>query len=144
MPRALVDTSVLFAAAYRNDSTHERAIPILQGVDTGALPEVVVLDFVLAETLNGLTTNAGHDASTDFLDRMEENIRVHIESLTADGFATAKSLFRQHERFSLVDACLVAYMHGKGLNYLYAFDKDFDAVEDIHRLTTASNPFQPE
>jgi predicted nucleic acid-binding protein len=57
MPRALVDTTVLFAAAHRRDSAHEDALPILQGIDTGALPEAVVLEYVLAETLNGLTTS---------------------------------------------------------------------------------------
>lgn len=144
MPRALIDTTVLFAAAYRQDSAHEKAYPILEGADTGVLPEAIILDYVLAETLNGLTTHAGHDAAIDLLDRIEENSRYHIELLTADGFAKAKAIFRQHERFSLVDACLVAYMYGTGLNYVYAFDDDFDAAEDVHRLTTATNPYKPE
>jgi predicted nucleic acid-binding protein len=144
MPRALVDTTVLFAAAYQSDSAHGDALPILQGVDSGTLPEAVVIDFVLAETLNGLTTHAGHDAATDFLDRVEENARFHIDSLTTDGFASAKALFRQHAPFSLVDACIVAYMQAEGLGYLYAFDDDFNAAEDIYRLDTATNPYQPE
>jgi predicted nucleic acid-binding protein len=144
MPRALVDTTVLFAAAYRNDSAHEDALPILQGIDSTALPEAVLLDYVLAETLNGLTTHAGHDAATDFLDRVEENRRFHIDSLTTDEFATAKALFRQYERFSFVDAAIVAYMQAEGLGYLYAFDDDFDAAEDIYRLDTATDPYQPE
>jgi predicted nucleic acid-binding protein len=68
MPRALVDTTVLFAAAYRRDGAHEEALPILTGIDSADLPEAVVLDYVLGETLNGLTTHAGHDAAVDFLD----------------------------------------------------------------------------
>ncbi len=48
-------------------------------------------------------------AATDFLDRVEENARFHIDSLTTNTFATAKALFRQYERFSFVDACIVAY-----------------------------------
>lgn len=144
MPRALVDTTVLYAAAYRRDGAHDDAIPILRGIDVGDLPEAVILDYVLAETLNGLTTHAGHDAGTDFLDRLEENTRFHIDSLTSDEFATAKSLFRQYERFSFVDASIVAYMQVEGLGYLYAFDNDFDRVEDIFRLDTASNPYQPK
>ena len=71
MPRALVDTTVLFAAAYRHDGAHDDAFPILRGIDTADLPEAVVLEYVLAETLNGLTTHAGHDAATDFLDRIK-------------------------------------------------------------------------
>ncbi len=144
MPRALVDTTVLFAAAYRRDSAHDDALPILRGIDTGELPEAVIPDYVLAETLNGLTTHAGHDAATDFLERLEENTRFHVDSLTADEFATTKSLFRQYERFSFVDAAIVAYMQVQGLGYLYAFDDDFDVAEDVYRLDTASNPYQPE
>lgn len=144
MPRALVDTTVLFAAAYRRDDAHSEALPILQGIDTGDLPEAVIVDYVLAETLNGLTTHAGHDDAVDFLDRVEENTRFHIDSLTTDAFATAKALFRQYEPFSFVDACIVAYMQTEGLGYLYAFDDDFDAAEDVYRLDTAINPYQPE
>ena len=143
MPRAVVDTSVLFAAAYRRDSAHDHGLAILRGIDTAGRPEAVVLDYVLAETLNGLTTHAGHDAGVDFLDRIEENARFHLDSLTADGLATAKALFRQYEAFSFVDACIVAYMQTEGLGYLYAFDDDFDAAEDVYRLDTATNPYQP-
>ncbi|AZH24112.1 PIN domain-containing protein [Haloplanus aerogenes] len=144
MPRALLDTTVLFAAAYRRDEAHDEALAILTGIDTADLPEAVILDYVLAETLNGLTTHAGHAAAVDFLDRIEENARFHIDALTADEFATAKALFRQHEQFSFVDAAIVAYMQAEGLGYLYAFDDDFDAATDVYRLDTATDPYQPE
>jgi hypothetical protein len=77
---------------------------VLHGIDDGTLPEAVVLDYVLAETLNGLTTHAGHDAAVDLLDRIEENTRFHIDTHTTDALATGKALFRQHEPFSFVDA----------------------------------------
>ncbi|WP_144904570.1 type II toxin-antitoxin system VapC family toxin [Halobellus captivus] len=144
MPRALVDTTVLFAAAYRRDSLHEEALSILRCIDSGALPEAVVLDYVLAETLNGLTTHAGHGAAADFLDRVEENSQFHIDFLTGDAFATGKALFRQYEAISFVDACIIAYMQTEGLGYLYSFDDDFDAAEDVFRLDTPNNPYQPE
>ena len=144
MPRTLVDTTVLFAAAYRHDGAHDDALPILRGIDTADLPEAVVLDYVLAETLNGLTTHTGHDAATDFLDRIEENTRFHIDSLTGDAFATGKALFRQYEQFSFVDACIVAYMQTEGLRSLYAFDDDFDGAENVCRLDVATDPYQPE
>jgi predicted nucleic acid-binding protein len=144
MPRAIIDTTVLFAAAYAPDTDHDRAIPILRRIDNADLPEAVVLDFVLAETLNGLGTHAGHEAATDFLDPIEENTRFHIDSLTSDAFAAGKALFRQYERFSFVDACIVAYMQMKGLGYLNALDDEFDVAEDVCRLDTATNPYQTE
>ena len=64
--------------------------------------------------------------------------------MTADGFVTAKALFRQHEKFSFVDSCIVAYMQAEGLGYLYAFDDDFDAADDVYRLDIATNPYQPD
>lgn len=144
MPRALIDTSVLFAAAYDQDTAHADALPILRGIDDGTLPEAVVLDYVLAETMNGLTTHAGHDSAVDFLDRLEENGRFHVEALSASAFATGKALFRRHPPFSLVDAWIVAYMQTEGLGYLYAFDDTFDRLEDIDRLDTDTNPYDPE
>ncbi|WP_049926384.1 type II toxin-antitoxin system VapC family toxin [Halopiger goleimassiliensis] len=143
MPRAVVDTSVLFAASYRRDGAHEDALPILHGIDDQSLPEAIVLEYVLAETLNGLTTHAGHDPAVDFLDRVEENARFHVVSLSTDTLATAKSEFRRYEALSFVDACIVAYMHSNGVEYLYAFDDDFDRVDEVSRLETPTNPYDP-
>ncbi|WP_248897840.1 PIN domain-containing protein [Haloplanus halobius] len=143
MPRALVDTTGLFAAAYRPDSSHDAALPVLRGIDDGSLPEAVVLDYVLAETLNGLVTHASHDAAVDLLDRIEENARFHIDSLSADARTAGKALFRRHEPLSFVDACVIAYMQTEGLGYLYAFDDDFDIIEDVSRLDTATDPYSP-
>ena len=143
MPRAHVDTSVLFAAGYRRDSAHSRALPILHGIDDGSLPEAVVLDYVLAETLNGLAAHAGHDAAVDFLGRVEENRRFHVDSLTGDAFARAKDLFRRYRPFSFVDAAIVSHVQSVDGTYLYAFDDDFDVADDVRRLETATNPFDP-
>lgn len=87
MPSALIDTPVLFGAAYRRDQSHDVALPILQGIADGSLPNAVILDYVLAETLNGLTTHTGHVAAVDFLDRMGTNTRFRIDSRTARAFA---------------------------------------------------------
>ncbi|AOW80057.1 hypothetical protein HTSR_0872 [Halodesulfurarchaeum formicicum] len=143
MPRALLDTTVLFAAAYRRDDAHEVALPILQGIDDGSLPQAVVLDYVLAETLNGLLTHAGHESAVDLLDRLEENARFHIDSLGTDALATGKGLFRRHEPLSFVDANIVAYMQTEGLGYLYAFDDDFDVADGVYRLDRATDPYEP-
>lgn len=35
-------------------------------------------------------------------------------------------------------------MEAEGLGYLYAFDDEFDAADDVYRLDTATNPSRPE
>jgi len=143
MPRAMVDTSVLFAALYRRDSDHEAGLDIVRAADDGSVPELVVLDYVLAETLNGLTTHAGYEAAVDCLARIEENSRFHVERLTNSGLATAKARFRKHAPFSFVDAAIVGYIETAELEFLYAFDDDFDAAKPVTRLDTTTNPHGP-
>lgn len=144
MQRALIDTSVLFAAGYRRDAAHDDGLAILQGMDGGDLPEAIVLDYVLAETLNGLSVKAGHENAVDFLRRIDTNERFHVERLSADSLATAKSLFERHQALSFVDASLAALGRESGTSYLYAFDDDFDRLEAIERLDTPIDPYAPE
>lgn len=142
MPEAVVDTTVLFAAAYPRDTRHEEGFELLRGFDRGDLPEAVVIDYVLAETLNGLNERAGSELATDFLTRLEESERFHVRNTTAGLFADAKAVFRRYENLSFVDAVIVAYMRDTNLEYLYSFDNGFDVAE-VHRLDKVVNPFEP-
>jgi len=144
MPRALIDTTVLFAAAYTRDSSHDAALPVLRGIDDGTLPEAVVLDYVLAETLNGLTTAAGHDAAVDLLDRIEENARFHIDSHSTPTPSRRGKPYSANTNPSPSSMpALSRICKPRGLGYLYAFDDDFDAAKDVYRLDTATNPYDP-
>jgi predicted nucleic acid-binding protein len=51
-------------------------------------------------------------------------------------------LFETYEGLAFGDATTAAYMEREGLEYLYAFDDDFDSDKWINRLTTAENPFE--
>jgi predicted nucleic acid-binding protein len=144
MPRALVDTTVLFAAGYRPDQHHDRGQTLVTAIDDGTLPEGIVTEFVLAETLNGLNKHAGHEAATDMLDRLESNRRFQIVPMTKTAVATGKALFREYNHLSFVDACLLGYLQAESIEYIYSFDGGFDAVDDITRLETAVNPFEPK
>lgn len=128
----------------RRDAFHDAGLAILRGIDDGSLPEAVVLRFVLAETLNGLTAHAGHEAAVDVLDRLERTERVHVEALSASTFTTATARFRTSPSLSLVDACLVAHAERADHESLYAFDDEFDGVDEVVRLGTATNPYDPD
>lgn len=141
MARALVDTTVLYAAADASDEWHDRGISILKGIDDGELPEGIVLGFVLAETINGLTARVSNTAATDFLDRVDANEQFHVERLSAAAFATGKAYFRSDNRLSLVDAFVVAHARGQGIEFVYSFDDDFDGRDGVTRLSTSDNPF---
>ena len=78
--------------------------------------------------------------AVDFLDRLEENARFQLDAPTAGMRTAAESMFRRHERLSFVDAALIGYADTEGLDRLYAFDSDFDAVDGVARLASPTDP----
>lgn len=141
MPVALLDTNVLFASASARDEYHSRAREIIRGVDHGTLPETVVTNYVVAETLNLTRERLGPETATDMLDRLIEGAHFEVTHAPQADFTAAQALFRRYSGLSFVDATLVAYMQRKDVDYLYSFDDGFDAVDGLTRLETAENPF---
>jgi len=138
-----LDTTVLYAAADESDRRHDDGLAIVKGVNEGTLPNGAVVDYVLAETMNGVVRNVSHGAAVDYLDRIERNDRFEVGRLGTEAFATGKAVFRKHDRLSLVDGLVVGYMRDRGLEYVYSFDAGFDGIDGITRLPTADNPYAP-
>lgn len=141
MAVALLDTNVLFAAASARDEYHDTAQEIVHAVDHGELPEAVLTNYVVAETLNLTRERLGTEPANGMLDRLLEGVHFELAHAKQSDFATAQAVFRRYPSLSFVDATVVAYMRREGIEYLYSFDDDFDAIEDLSRLETVTNPF---
>lgn len=141
MPAVLLDTNVLFATASARDTHHDAAREIISGIDRGQLPEAVIVDYVLAETVNLCTERLGTDVGTQLLDRFTEGLHFEICRISKTDFATTQTIYRQYEQLSFVDASLAGYARRTGIEFLYSFDDDFDAVDGLTRLPAAVNPF---
>jgi predicted nucleic acid-binding protein len=141
MPIALLDTNVLFASASARDDYHDRAQEIVRGIDHGELPDAVVTNYVLTETLNLTGEKLGPGAANEMLDRLIEGTHFEIDHAPKADFNAAQALFRRYEELSFVDSTIAAYMQRKDINYLYSFDDDFDALDGVTRMDTADNPF---
>lgn len=141
MTRAVADTTVLYAAANSRATRHETAFAIVRGADTGELPELVVPDPILVETMNGLTRDVGPDTATDFLSRLQRSDGFDLKREPGAVWQTGLDLFRRIDRLSLADAILVASARHHDIQYGYSFDDDFDGVADFTRLSTADDPF---
>lgn len=141
MPVALLDTNVLFASASARDTYHDPALTIVREIDHGTLPEAIVTNYVLAETLNLTREKLSPDVANQLLDRLIAGAYFEIVHAPKTDFNAAQALFRQYSELSFVDATIAAYMNRENIEYLYSFDGDFDAVEWITRLETVDNPF---
>lgn len=141
MATALIDSNALIGSRLATDQHHDTAHDILTGVDTGELPSGRIPDDVLSEVLNYLHTKVGNTVAVETLDAIQASVDLEVDGTTKTDFDAGRSLFRQYEGLSFTDAVIVAYMRRTGIDYLYSFDDDFDAVEEITRLDVAKNPF---
>jgi predicted nucleic acid-binding protein len=137
----LLDTNILFASASARDAHHTPAREIIRGIDHGDLPKAILTNYVVAETLNLTREKLGPDAANGMLDRLIEGTHFELVTTPQSDFNASQAVFRRYPELSFVDATIVAYMQRNGIEYLYSFDDDFDAVSDISRIESADNPF---
>lgn len=141
MTRAVVDTTVLYAAANSRATRHGTAFAIVRGADASELPQLIVPDPILVETMNGLTRDVGPDTATDFLSRLQRSDGFTIQREPDTVWQTGLDLFRRIERLSLADAIFVASARHQDIQYGYSFDDDFDGLAEFTRLSTPDDPF---
>jgi len=141
MTRAVVDTTVLYAAANRRASRHETAISIVRGADRGVLPQFLVPDPILVETMNGLSRDVGAETATDVLGRLQRGDQFDVRREPDTVWQTGLDLFHRVDRLSLADAIFVASARHHEIEYGYSFDDDFDGIDGLTRLATADDPF---
>ena len=142
MPVAALDSNILID--YKDTSSgdrHEQAEDIVFAIDSGELPIARVTNYVLLESLNWLHERQRHDIAVDLRLRLSDSAGFELVHSAQKDFHRAVELFETYEGLAFGDATIVAYMEREGIEYLYSFDDDFDAVGDITRLETVNNPF---
>lgn len=142
MAVAVLDSNVL--VDYKDtsaDGRHERAEAIVYGVDSGDLPTARITNYVLLETLNWIHERQRHDVAVDLRRRLSASAGFELVNAAQADFHRAVELFETYEGLAFGDATVAAYMERAGIEYLYSFDDDFDAVDGISRLETAVDPF---
>lgn len=143
MAVAVIDTNVLVARVSSRDVNHDTATRIVNAADNGDLPTMRVTNYVLTETLNYLHERQQHRVAVEFYNRLTEAAGFELVHVPKGVFSTAVELFERYDSLSFGDATIGAYMENEGLEYLYSFDDDFDAVDGFTRFETITNPFTP-
>lgn len=141
MAVAVVDTSVLLGLADSDDDHHEAGSSIVREMDRGDLPTGRVTNYVVVETLNWIHERQHHRKAVEIYERLNESAGFEILQTAQKDFGRAVELFDTYEGLAFGDATIVAYLQREGIEYLYSFDDDFDAVDGLTRLETPVNPF---
>jgi len=142
MAEALVDSNVVLAYRNSRDQYHDRATPIVEGMDAGELPRGVVTNYAIPEILNPIAKLAGHDRAVETFDFLTESRGFRVRQVAQEDFERGRSLFRRKGGLEITDAILVAHMRRTDTEFIYSFDDDFDRLDGVTRLTTADNPFE--
>ncbi|MDL0118534.1 PIN domain-containing protein [Halobacterium salinarum] len=140
MAVAVVDTGVLIGMADSDDEHHGVAKEIVQGMDHGDLPTGRVTNYIILETLNWIHTRKRHEKAVETRRRLNKSAGFEVLQAAQKDFHRAVELFETYDGFAFGDATIAAYMEREDIEYLYSFDDDFDAIEDITRLETPDNP----
>jgi len=142
MAVAVVDSNILID--YKDtssDSRHERAENIIYAIDGGELPTARITNYVLLESLNWIHERQRHDIAVDLRTRLSDSAGFELVHSAQKDFHRAVELFETYDGLAFGDATIAAYMEREGIEYLYSFDDDFDALGGITRLETPDNPF---
>ncbi|WP_135855142.1 type II toxin-antitoxin system VapC family toxin [Halorussus salinus] len=143
MAVAVVDTNVLVARVSARDANHDAACAIVDAADHGELPTMRVTNYVLTETLNYIHERQQHQVAVELYERLTEAAGFELVHSPKADFSQAVELFEQYDGLSFGDATIAAYLKREEIEYLYSFDTDFEAIDGITRLDTATNPFEP-
>ena len=141
MAVTVVDTGILIGMADTDDQHHDIALEIVQAMDHGDLPTGRVTNYIVLETLNWIHTRKRHEKAVETYARLNQSAGFEVLQTAQKDFSRAVELFETYEGLSFGDATIAAYMEREGIEYLYSFDDDFDAIDGISRLETPNNPF---
>lgn len=142
MAVAVVDTSVLLGMVDADDPHHETASDIVHGMDRGTLPTGRVTNYVALETLNWIHERRYHGVAVETYERLNQSAGFEVIHAAQKDFARAVELFETYDALAFGDATIAAYMEREGVDYVYSFDDDFDAVNGITRLATPDDPYR--
>lgn len=143
MAVTVVDSNVLID--YKDtsaDGRHQRAEAVVYAIDAGDLPTSRITNYVLLEALNWIHERHRHDIAVDLCTRLSDSAGFELVHTAQTDFHRAVELFDRYDQLSFGDATIAAYMERAGIEYLYSFDDDFDALDHISRLERATNPFE--
>ena len=130
----LIDTSLIIAACFEQDSRHADAVCLLK---LSAAEDLLITTDIVSETLNFFAkkTNSHLVHKIGIVALREEKFGRVLEPLYSDRL-TALSIIKKYadQRLSFVDALSFAVIQRLKIDQIISFDKDFNLLENVTNL----------
>jgi predicted nucleic acid-binding protein len=124
-----VDTGAFYARADADDSHHEDAIRLFDGIRSGDLPyrPIYTSQAVLSEFATLALYKLGHDTATRALTAIRQSDSINVLPVGEPAFETAAAQFADYDdqQISFVDLTTSVLADERGVEHVFAFDTDF-------------------
>lgn len=88
----------------------------------------------ISEVLNILESHSSYEYALDAAERILFNDNLLIESVSRHNYSVSLEIAKRY-KISVNDALAVFFMHNHNLREIYSFDKHFDKVDGVKRIT---------
>ncbi len=132
---ALVDSNILIGAFNPRDAFHKPASKLLHHIEQGKVSAPTITDYILDEVLTFVRRRLGFVKSLEVMESILASDTLNLDKVELGEFQAGIIIFEQHQRLSFTDSVSLAFMNSRGMREIYSFDKDFDGIRGIHRVT---------
>ena len=117
------------------DAFHKPASRLLYRIEQGKVSTPTITDYILDEVLTFVRRRLGFGKSLEVMESILSSDTLNLEKVELGEFQAGIIIFEQHQRLSFTDSVSLAFMNSKGIKEIYSFDKDFDGIGGIRRVT---------
>ena len=134
----MIDAGVFSGAYNIRDKYHEQAVKLLEDALTGKYTFAYTTDYIFDEAI---TLTLYRTKKPELAIKLGEAIlgstRIKIVIITYDMFQKAWNTFKKHKGvpISFTDATTIEAMRANDITLLMSFDKDFDKIPQITRIS---------
>jgi predicted nucleic acid-binding protein len=125
-----VDSSFFIAIADKKDQWHEKARKITNDLKK----DLLITNLVLVESVTAIGARGGGKAGTALYDYLSDNCKI-IYVLKDDIDMGMKIFLKYDGTLSVADSISIVVMESKGIDQILSFDRDFDKVEGLKRIS---------
>lgn len=114
-----------------SDDNHLHALKLAEELETGKFGAQIISDYIFDETITLLKKNIGNKKATEIGDYLIS--RLELFKVDAQVFAGAWVLSKRLEKLSFTDCSNITLMKHHTIEYLAAFDSDFEGIVPVLR-----------
>ena len=131
--KAIFDSGVFIGAKLDGDQYSKPASEILENFMHGNISRVFITPYIVAECVNFLLKKSGFEKANEALAYLTGADNIEIIDIDLKNI---KTIFQKYKILSMGDCSLVALAEKLKIKEIFSFDKHFDSVKEITRVTS--------